>query len=450
LDNQIGRAVGRYHILEQIGEGGMTTVYKAYDTRLERDVAVQVIRTDQLAPAVLARILKRFERKAKALVRLLAAGSRPGGEKKKAGRKVLRPARQAQDSGAGGDAIPDVTRGTAGEGNAGPAGSRKAPPGMANTRPWWLVLAGVIVLLGLGLAVGFGLLNLRTRGQGPLAGLATDTATSTATRTPTRTSTPTPTVTRTPTLTFTPTSGIDSHPTRPADQMEIVYVSEGEFLMGSLGGTGEADEKPQHTVYLDAYWIDRTEVTNRMYALCVADGACQPPANDSSYTRSNYYGNAEYENYPVIYVDWNDASAYCEWAGARLPTEAEWEKAARGTDGRTYPWGESTPTCSLANRSGCEGDTAPVGSYASGASPYGALDMAGNVWEWVNDWYNSGYYSQSPERNPPGPSSGQDRVLRGGSWSDDENNLHTTLRLRVVPRYPNVSIGFRCVLGTAP
>ena len=200
------------------------------------------------------------------------------------------------------------------------------------------------------------------------------------------------------------------------DGMTQVCVPDGELLMGSdksVDSQAHDDELPQHSVYLDAYWIDQTEVTNAMYEQCVSAGECTPPAKNSSYTRDFYYGNSQFDDYPVIYVDWNQAKAYCQWAGRRLPTEAEWEKAARGTDGRIYPWGNTNPDRSLLNYNGNIDDTAEVGDYPAGQSPYGALDMAGNVWEWVADWYGETYYQNSPDRNPQGPQTGEFGVLRG-------------------------------------
>ncbi len=225
------------------------------------------------------------------------------------------------------------------------------------------------------------------------------------------------------------------------DGMTLLYVPEGEFTMGS---DTYDDEKPVHTVYLNAYWIDQTEVTNGQYALCVSTGGCTPPSQNSSNTNTSYYGNTQFDDYPVIYVKWNQAQAYCEWAGRRLPTEAEWEKAARGTDGRIYPWGNESPTSGLLNYNLNVGDTTEVGKYPNGVSPYGAYDMAGNVWEWVNDWYGETYYKSSPASNPSGADSGDGRVLRGGSWLNYVVDSRSADRGKYDPTYAIVDFGFRC------
>lgn len=217
--------------------------------------------------------------------------------------------------------------------------------------------------------------------------------------------------------------------TNPVDGTVYVHVPAGEFLMGSPDGQGDDDEHPQHTVTLDAFWIMQTEVTNSQYAQCVATGACRAPSNDS-------WQDADRADHPVTYVTRQQASDYAAWSGGRLPTEAEWEKAACGTDGRTYPWGDAAPAADLLNFNQNVGDTTPVGSYPVGASPYGALDMAGNVYEWTADWYASDSYSQSPASNPTGPTSGQYHVLRGGSFYSDGRWV------RCAARYGPVSIGF--------
>jgi eukaryotic-like serine/threonine-protein kinase len=240
------------------------------------------------------------------------------------------------------------------------------------------------------------------------------------------------------------TSSTGSTQIRQTDGMEMVYVPAGDFLMGSPAGEGDDNEHPQHTVYLDAFWIDRTEVTNRQYQQCVQAGACDV---------SRYADNSDYNgaDQPVVGVTWFNASDYCQWAGGRLPTEAEWEKAARGMDGRKYPWGNQTATCDYAvmddgSGNGCgRGDAAwDVGSKPGGASPYEALDMAGNVWEWVADWYGSDYYDVSPANNPTGPGSGEYRVLRGGSWSHSVRSVRAANRLYSNPVYRNNNVGFRC------
>ncbi|MBI3360139.1 MAG: SUMF1/EgtB/PvdO family nonheme iron enzyme [Chloroflexi bacterium] len=226
----------------------------------------------------------------------------------------------------------------------------------------------------------------------------------------------------------------------PVDKAVLVYVPAGSFLMGSdLGGL---DERPVHKVTVNGFWIDRTEVTNAQYAQCVAAGACQPPSNTSSASHSLYYGDTKFDNFPVLYVVWDSAVTYCKWAGKRLPTEAEWEKAAAGTDQRLYPWGKDAPTKNLLNFS--SRDTVAVGSYPDGASPYGALDMAGNVSEWVSDWYSESYYSESSEKNPTGPTSGQYRVLRGGAWNTNEFASRTADQFRIDPTTAFAFTGFRC------
>ena len=230
------------------------------------------------------------------------------------------------------------------------------------------------------------------------------------------------------------------------DGMVLVYVPAGEFTMGA-DDSGFIDAQPVHIVYLDAFWIDQTEITNAMYARCVEAEACEPPSHVWSNVRASYYENSRYDNYPVVFVDWYRADAYCKWAGRRLSTEAEWEKAARSIDGRQYPWGGNLVDCTLVNSCGCSSDTTAVGTFLSGASPYGALDMAGNAWEWVADWYNEYYYANSQGQNPLGPSTGEFRILRGGSWGHDTQRVSVTYRRAISPTDGGHHIGLRCALS---
>jgi serine/threonine-protein kinase len=224
----------------------------------------------------------------------------------------------------------------------------------------------------------------------------------------------------------------------PKDDMEQVYVPAGVFKMGS--DDGDSDEQPVYEVVLDGYWIDKNEVTNTQYAKCVAAGECAKPFN------TQYFQNSQYANHPVVNVSWYNANDYCAWAGRRLPSEAEWEKAARGTDGRTYPWGENI-NCEYAQYSDCSGRTVEVGSLPKGASPYGALDMAGNVWEWTSSLIKGYPYDASDGRENINVSGS--RVLRGGSWDFNEWSVRSANRLRNYPDNANGNLGFRCASSEA-
>ncbi len=225
----------------------------------------------------------------------------------------------------------------------------------------------------------------------------------------------------------------------------MVLVPAGTFMMGSPEGTGEPDERPQHKVYLTDYYIDQYEVTVERYHhfLKVKNRGAPKYWDQVELSRDGQK--------PVVRITWYDARAYCQWAGKRLPTEAEWEKAARGPDNRTYPWGETKPNFSTANfgkayepRKAYAEKLRAVGSYERGKSPYEAYDMAGNVWEWVADWYEQYYYQTSPKTNPQGPSSDNFKVRRGGSWGNDPTDLRSALRGRFLPLRRSAAVGVRC------
>ncbi len=242
--------------------------------------------------------------------------------------------------------------------------------------------------------------------------------------------------------------------------MTMLFVPAGEFRMGSE--IGLTDEQPVHTVYLDGYWIDQTEVTNAMYRRCVQSDSCNLPSS------TEYFDDPSYADHPAVFVSWSNAVGYCSWADRRLPTEAEWEKAAiwdpKVAESRVYPWGNDFE-CGRGNFDDeikldsfvipggpdCDGHdrTSPVGSFPSGASPYGALDMAGNVWEWVADGFfeTENYYAISPASNPEGPEGSAYRVLRGSSWNLNYGFARSAYRLWFGIYDSYDGMGFRCALS---
>jgi formylglycine-generating enzyme required for sulfatase activity len=284
--------------------------------------------------------------------------------------------------------------------------------------------------------------------------------TSTFTPEPIPTNTPIPpTETAQPRATSTP---VPTNPPVPNPEGEIIVgetvkIPGASFMMGCNGEiNGDMDcpdsELPYHEVTLPSYFIDRYEVTNSQYKECVDADVCEAPKSTVSKTRDDYFNNPDYALYPVIQVTYEDAQTYCEWAGMRLPTEAEWELAARSVYANLYPWGNEDPDCTLANSlndltvTSCVGDTTRVGSYPLGSSDYGVMDMAGNVWEWVADYYSADYYTDSPTENPQGPESGSERVVRGGGWSGSWRYLRTPSRAYDLPFYSGADLGFRCAM----
>jgi formylglycine-generating enzyme required for sulfatase activity len=256
----------------------------------------------------------------------------------------------------------------------------------------------------------------------------------------------------------------------------MVLIAEGPFPRGSAAGDGDADERPQRSIHLSAFYIDRFEVTNVRYQAFLKATSHRTPEHccDFSY---NVWKGAEFPatlaDHPVVNVDWFDSEAYCRWAGKRLPTEAEWEKAARGAEARLYPWGAAWDRlrvngasywagkdfataedakawwggdgAEVIEKKGFQGMlTLPVKALEQGATPTGLAHMAGNVWEWVADWYDQAYYATSPDRNPQGPESGEYKVTRGGSWLNHHHLLRTAARDGARPSMRNHGTGFRC------
>jgi serine/threonine protein kinase len=582
----IGQSFGRYHVLEQLGEGGMAIVYKAYDTRLETEVAIKVIRTEIILPIALERTLKRFEREAKALARLthpnivkvtdygeyenkpylvmplllggtlksklngkpvpwqdaiqilipiadalgyahkhdiihrdvkpanilitengqpmladfgvakildveetmeltgtgvgigtpeymapeqgsskvidqradiyalgvvfyeMVAGRRPYTADtplavliKRASEPLPRPKQFAPDLP---QAVENVivkslakkpedryqnmvefTRALEKLADDKPVAKKIVAPKVkeinkrraefkAPAIPRRAAIIAGLIALGIGLfaifpsllkALPAALFPTSAPGNAPKPEF---------TATLSKNSTPD----NLPASLFTATAAPLPAGITDAKSVSMRLVPAGTFTMGAVGNEyGEA--APVHEVYLDSYYMDIYEVTNTAYKLCVDAGVCELPEN------ANRYNKLEYAEHPVVYVNWNMANIYCKWRDARLPTEAQWEKAARGVDERTYPWGEGLD-CDKANYSNgykpCVGNTTKAGSYESDKSPYGIYDMAGNVSEWTNDWYGKNYYQNSPSANPLGPASGKVHMARGGSWYGNFDN----------------------------
>ena len=223
------------------------------------------------------------------------------------------------------------------------------------------------------------------------------------------------------------------------DGSTLVYVPAGAFPMGVTGG----EDNPLHQVLLDDFWIYKTEVTNGMYGVCVAAGACTAPGPEPALPD---YTDPTLKDNPVVGVTWAQADMYCSWVNGRLPTEAQWEKAAAGTDGRPFPWGQELPDCDRINFQHCVDKLTNVIDYQDAASPYGGLDFSGNAAEWVADWYKATYYAESPAENPPGPATGQVRAVRGGSFASSTDEVRVAMRSSADPLVVRADLGFRCVV----
>jgi formylglycine-generating enzyme required for sulfatase activity len=226
---------------------------------------------------------------------------------------------------------------------------------------------------------------------------------------------------------------------------EMVTIPAGPFVRGTM--SGGFDEQPQRTIYLETFSIDRHEVTNHQYQQFVAATGHRKAGPPSRYAKS--IGKMRGPNQPVVYVSWADADAYCRWKGKRLPTEAEWEKAMRGTDGRLWPWGnqEKPNGANWARVQDGHEVSAPVGTFQTDQSPYGVMDGAGNVMEWVADWYQESYYKVAPDKDPPSPEFGTFRVMRGGGYTTTGGDLRITSRSKMVPDFRDETIGFRCAIS---
>jgi formylglycine-generating enzyme required for sulfatase activity len=366
-------------------------------------------------------------------------------------------------------AMPATPRpGTAGTAGTGAVSTPPPVAPAARSSPPWMLLGGIglvlvvclLISLGIGAALGgpaiAALLGRSSATPGAETAEPTRLAAATATTgqaeasatpegqqatdaPPETAAVPTEAPSEPPTETAEPTA--TPEPTAVPVPEGMVLAPAGAFNMGAeVGG----DAGPVHPVTLSAFFMDQTEVTNAAYQACVDAGGCTAPQRRGSDTRGNYFTDPAFANYPVLNVTWDQADAFCRAAGKRLPTEAEWEYAASGGDGRLYPWGNTFDPTLVPVQSN---DTVAVGSFPGGASPLGVLDMAGNALEWVSDWYDPGYYAVAPPENPTGPGTGSRKVLRGGSFGNPDASIYiNSRRFNRPPNGADVDIGFRCAM----
>lgn len=248
-----------------------------------------------------------------------------------------------------------------------------------------------------------------------------------------------------------PLPALADHEAVERDPVTMVKIPAGSFIRGSSQGSGRTDEVPRTKIYVDGFTIDKYEVTNSRYLTFIAATGHKEPFN--VYSEGSLFKVPGIDDLPVVQVTWHDAADYCQWVGKRLPTEAEWEKAARGRDGRIYPWGNDPPTQEHANydRDWAKKSTLkPVGTQPKGASPYGVHDMAGNAREWVQDWYDRDYYQHAPKRNPKGPDKSLLKVIRGGSWRSFDADIRTASRGKGGFALKTHGTGFRCARDISP
>jgi len=329
----------------------------------------------------------------------------------------------------------------------GPTGRTMAREGGRSFPFVWVGLGAVVLLAIVGgvIFAASGALKAEPTPTASQAVLPSPTATLTLVP-PTHTAEPTgthpPTDTPPPTPTSIPEEFVDPK------NVPMRLVPAGVFTMGS-DDSGSVDTRPARDVFVDAFYMDTYEVTNERYDACVYAIKCRKPLQEGSSTHTTYFSNPVFANYPVLHVDWKMANQYCTWRGGRLPTEAEWEKAARGTDARYYPWGNDKPDCLFANFSGCVGDTTPVDQHIKGQSPYGIYGLAGNVWEWTSSLYANYPYNASDGREDPKASG--ERVARGGSWNafGSSGNIRSDVRLKLDPGYYGLYLGIRCVISAS-